>query len=243
MTERWRPPDPSDEIRVVMVESRALLGIGIREVLDQEPGIEVVAQVSSASDALPIVNDVAPDVILVNVPPDEDSHGGDARRLHEESPGSALVVLGGEDDDASIVGAVEMGANGHVPELARPQELVATIRAAAEGENPLRAELAARPDLVERIVADVHELMASGPPPSPLSPRELEVLRLIADGLRNRAIAERLGISEQTVKNQLTSIVHKLGVNNRTTAVLYAVRHGWLELPEPVTASSQAPDR
>jgi two-component system response regulator DegU len=245
MTERWRPPDPSDpdpseEIRVVMVESRALLGIGVREVLDQEPGIEVVAQVSSANETLP--TDVAPDVILVNVPTDEASPGDAARRLHGEWPGSALVVLGGEDDDASIVGAVEIGANGHIPELARPQELVATIRAAAEGDNPLRAELAARPDLIERVVADVHELMAAGPPPSPLSSRELEVLRLIADGLRNRSVAERLGISEQTVKNQLTSILHKLGVNNRTTAVLYAVRHGWLELSEPVTASIQATD-
>jgi DNA-binding NarL/FixJ family response regulator len=244
MPGRWRAPHPSDLIRVVMVESRALLGIGVREVLDQEPGIEVVAQVRSAHDALPIVNDAAPDVILVNVPPAEAAAGDAARRLHREMPGSALVVLGGEDDDASIVGAVEIGASGHVPELARPHELVATIRAAADGDDPLRAELAARPDLVERIVADVRERMFSDQPPAgPLSTREIEVLRLVAEGLRNREIAEHIAMSEQTVKNHVTSILHKLGVPNRTTAVLYAVRHGWLELPEPVSASSQVSDQ
>jgi len=240
MPGRWRAPHQSDDIRVVMVESRELLGIGIREVLDQEPGIEVVAQVPTADDALPIVSEAAPDVILVNVPPEDASTGDAARRLHEEMPGSALVVLGGEDEDASIVGAVEIGATGHVPELAGPQELVATIRAAADGDNPLRAELAARPDLVERIVADVQDLLAHERSPMPLSSRELEILRVVADGLRNREIAAHFDISEQTVKNHLTTILHKLGVPNRTTAVIHAVRNGWLELPEPVTASSHA---
>jgi DNA-binding NarL/FixJ family response regulator len=236
MPGRWRAPQPLDDIRVVMVESRELLGIGIREVLDQEPGIEVVAQVPTADDALPLVTEAAPDVILVNVPPEEASTGDAARRLHDEMPGSALVVLGGGDDDASIVGAVELGASGHVSELARPHELVATIRAAADGENPLNAELTARPDLVERIVADVRDLMLDDRRPAPLSVRELEVLELVADGLRNKAIAHRLEISEQTIKNHLTSILHKLGVPNRTSAVLYAARHGWIELPEAVTA-------
>ncbi|HEX5589950.1 MAG TPA: response regulator transcription factor [Candidatus Limnocylindrales bacterium] len=241
MPGRWRAPHPSDEIRVVMVESRALMGIGIREVLDQAPGIEVVAHVRSPMDALPIVSESAPDVILVDVPPVETAASDVARRLLAETPGSALVVLGGEDDDASIVGAVEMGATGHVPEVARPHELVATIRAAADGDHPLRLELAARPDLVERIVADARDLMFGDRlPTGPLSSRELEVLRLVADGLRNRAIAERIGISEQTIKNHLTSILHKMGVPNRTTAVLYAVRHGWLELDEPVAESSAA---
>jgi DNA-binding NarL/FixJ family response regulator len=236
----WRPPFPSDLIRVLMVESRSLLGIGVREVLDQEPGIEVVAQVRSADDALSIVSEAAPDVILVNVPPDEYWAGDAARRLHEETPDSALVILGGEDDDAAIVEALEIGAAGHIPELARPQELVATIRAAADGENPLRTELAARPDLHERIVADVHQLMlAEAAASSPLTQRELDVLRLVADGLCNREIAEQGDITEQTVKNHLTSIFHKLGVPNRTTAVLYAVRQGWLDLADPVGSSER----
>ena len=147
------------------------------------------------------------------------------------------MVLGGDDDDASIVGAVEIGATGHVPELARPNELVAVIRAVAEGDDPLKAELAGRPDLVERIVDDVRQqLLADRRPTNPLSPREIEVLQLVATGLRNKEIAEQMELSEQTIKNHLRSILHKLGVPNRTAAVLYAVRQGWLHFAEPVSA-------
>jgi len=238
MPRRWRAPDPEAEtIRIVVVESRTVLGLGVREVLDQEPGIEVVAQVRSADDALPILDEAAPDVILVNAPLDE-STASDASRLHDWTPGSALVVLGGDDDDASIVGAVEIGATGHVPELARPHELVAVIRAVAEGDDPLRAELAGRPDLVERIVEDVRDqLLADRRPVNPLSPREIEVLQLVATGLRNKEIAAQMELSEQTIKNHLRSILHKLGVPNRTAAVLYAVRQGWLHFAEPVGAA------
>jgi DNA-binding NarL/FixJ family response regulator len=236
---RWRAAHPEAEtIRVVMVEPRTVLGLGVREVLDQEPGIEVVAQVRSADDALPILDEAAPDVILVSAPADE-AAASDASRLHDWTPGSALVVLGGDDDDASIVGAVEIGATGHVPELARPHELVAVIRAVADGDDPLRAELAGRPDLVERIVEDVRvQLLADRRPVNPLSPREIEVLQLVATGLRNREIAEQMELSEQTVKNHLRSILHKLGVPNRTAAVLYAVRQGWLHFAEEVGAAA-----
>ena len=142
-----------------------------------------------------------------------------------------MVVLGHEDHDASLVGAVEIGATGHVAEDAEPHELVATIRAAAEGEDPIKADLTARPDLVERIVDDVRDaILADRRPLNPLTPRELEVLQLVADGLRNREIAEGLGLSEQTIKNHLTSTLHKLGVPSRGAAVEYAVRQGWLSV-------------
>jgi DNA-binding NarL/FixJ family response regulator len=223
-----------------MVESRALLGVGVREVLDQEQDIEVVAQVRSADEALPIVEKASPDVILVNVPTAKAAATDAARRLHLEAPETALVVLGGEDDDASLVGAIEIGAKGHVAEDAKPQELVATIRAAAEGDDPIKAEITARPDLVERIVDDVrHALLADRRPTNPLTPRELEVLQLAADGFRNREIAERLGLSEQTVKNHLSSTLHKLGVPNRRDAVLYGVRQGWLRPVESAAAEGE----
>lgn len=232
MRRRTAPPPPSAEtIRVVMVESRALLGVGVREVLDQASDIEVVAQVRSPDEALPIVEQASPDVILVNVPAAESAATDAARRLHLGSPDTALVVLGGEDNDASLVGAIEIGATGHVAEDAEPHQLVATIRAAADGEDPIKAELTARPDLVERIVDDVRDaILADRRPSNPLTPRELEVLRLVADGCRNREIAEGLGLSEQTVKNHMTSTLHKLGVPSRGAAVRYGVRQGWLTL-------------
>jgi DNA-binding NarL/FixJ family response regulator len=224
------PEPPSEEtIRLVFVEPRAVLGAGVREVLDGEPDIEIVGEARTAAEAMQVVDDTSPDVVLIDVPHVEALSSEATRRLRREAPESALVIMGGEDDDASIVGAFEVGAAGHVAELADGAALVSTIRRVADGKDPLKDELIGRPDLVERIVDSVREtILADRPPVNPLTRRELEVLGLAAEGLRNREIAERLGVSEQTIKNQLSSVLHKLGVPNRTNAVTYAVRHGWL---------------
>jgi DNA-binding NarL/FixJ family response regulator len=216
-----------------MVDSRSLLGVGVRVALEHELDIEVVGQVNSVDEAVPVVHDEAPDVILVNAPLNEPIEAEAARRLHRSAPDSAMVVLGGEDDDASILGAIAIGAAGHVAELAQPAELVATIRRVADGEDPLKDELTARPDLVDRIVDGVRGTILETRQPSPLlTIRELDVLRLVAIGMRNREIAQELGISQQTIKNHITSILHKIGAPNRTRAVTYAVRQGWLGLGE-----------
>ena len=225
----------SQPIRLMVVEPRALLALGVREVLDRAPDIEVVAQVRWAEEAFPVVDGAAPDVILVNAAVAEPGAGAATRQLHREMPGSALVVIGGGDDDASIVGAIELGAAAHVGDLAGPDELVDVIRRVADGDDPLREELRDRPDLLERMLDAVRASLQAGlPPANPLSSRELEILRLVAGGRRNREIAIDLGISSQTVKNHLTAILHKLGVPNRTRAVTYAVRQGWLPLGEAV---------
>jgi two-component system response regulator DegU len=145
------------------------------------------------------------------------------------------VVLGGQDDDASIVEAIEIGAMGHVAEAAEPAELVATIRRVAQGEDALQDELDARPDLVERVLEGFRNTVFEEPgPPNPLTPREVEILGLVAEGLRNREIADALEMGEQTVKNHLTVVMHKLGAPNRTRAVMSAIRHEWLAAPEGV---------
>jgi DNA-binding NarL/FixJ family response regulator len=226
-----------------MVEPQPVLGAGVREVLDRESGIEVVAQVRSPDEALPIVGEVAPDVILVDLPVPQSLAATAARRLRRETPQSAIVVLGGQDDDASIVGAVEIGAAGHVAGLAKPTDLVSTIRRVADGEDPIKAEVSARPDLVGRIVDHVRTtILEEEEPPIPLTPRELEILGLVANGLRNREIATRLDVTLQTVKNHLSTVLHKLGVRNRTRAVTYAVRQGWLpEASVMERAASETP--
>jgi DNA-binding NarL/FixJ family response regulator len=233
-------PRSDEPIRVVFIEPRAILGVGVREILEREMDIEVLAQVRTAAEAVPVVDLTSPDVVLVDADFPQIDATEATRQLHEGAPESALVIMGRGDDDASIVGAAEVGAVAHVAETAEPAELIATIRRAADGQNPLRDELIGRPDLLERIVEAMRASTAvEYLPANPLSPRELGVLALVAIGSRNREIAAALGISEQTVKNHLSSIFHKLGVPNRTRAVMYATRHGWLVLGHDI-ADGQA---
>lgn len=240
-----QPPEPSPEtIRVVLVEPLALVGAGMREVIDGEPDMEVVAEVRTAGDALAAVEESSPHIIVMDVGLREPTASAATRRLTQD-PGSAVVIIGGDDDDASLMDAMEVGASGHVRAVARPAELVAVIRRVADGEDPLRDEVVARPALVDKVVEAFREGFRHQDSfeEIPLTPRELEVLRQVAAGLRNRQIAEHLVLTEQTVKNHLSRIMHKLGVPNRTHAVTFAVRQGWLTLEEVADATARTLDR
>jgi two-component system response regulator DegU len=234
MPRRPSVPEPSPEpIRLVVVEPRALLGVGVREILDRETDFKVVGQVGSSDEARQVVDETAPDVVLVDASSAESTESEATRRLRRESPDQAFVILGGQDDDASIAEAIEIGAMGHVAEGAEPSELVATIRKVASGEDALKDELDARPDLVERLLEGFRNtVFTDPPPPNPLTAREIEILGLVAQGLRNREIADALEMGEQTVKNHLSVVMHKLGAPNRTRAVMSAIRHEWLAAPE-----------
>ncbi|HEX5149152.1 MAG TPA: response regulator transcription factor [Candidatus Limnocylindrales bacterium] len=239
MAQRRTPPTVAnlETIRIVLIEPRALVGLGIRGVLDGQPDMEVVAEVRSADDALAAVEERAPDIFVIDVELQEPSTSAATRRLTQEAPGSGIVVVGREDDDASILDAIEIGATGHVPAAAEPSELVAVIRRVADGEDPLRDEVIGRPDLIDRIMDGFRESFRRSDEAQaiPLTPRELDVLRHVAAGLRNREVGDLLDVSEQTVKNHLSSILHKLGVPNRTHAVTFAVRQGWLSLDDIAT--------
>jgi len=221
-------PALDETIRLVLVESRVLAGVGVREVLAREPDIEVVAEFRSPAEAIPVVAETGPDVVLVDVGLEEPSVAAATRRLTHGARDSAVIVVGGADDDASILGAIAVGAAAHVSEVAEPDELVAMIRRVAGGEDPLKEELIARPDLVERMVDAVRDgfLRPDGHATMTVTPRELDILRHLASGLRNREIADVLGLSEQTVKNHMSNILSKLGLRDRTQAALYAKELG-----------------
>ena len=230
-------------IRIVLVEPSALMGLGLREALDGEPDMQVVAEVRSADDALAVAEIRAPDVIVLDVELKEPSTSAATHRLAQGAPESGIVVLGREDDDESILEAIEIGAMGHVPAVAKPGDLIAVIRKVADGEDPLRGELIGRPGLIDRLIEGFRGSyrLSGAAPVNPLTPRELDVLRHAAAGERNRQIGELLDISEQTVKNHLSSIMHKLGVPNRLRAVTAAVRAGWLVLDDEFAVTNARP--
>jgi two-component system response regulator DevR len=238
-----RPTEPgstTEPIRLVMVEARPVMATGLREILDREPDIEVVGQVASPDEAQEVVDATTPDVVLIDTAFEDSSDGHSALRLRRTSPDAAYVLLGGRDDDASIIEAVAIGAMGHIAEVAQPAELVETIRRVALGDDPLQDELRERPDLLARVLGEFRDGPAVvEPAPNPLTPRETEVLQLVAMGLKNREIAERFEVAEQTVKNQLRGAMRHLGAPNRTQAVVIAMRNGWLpgeRLGEPPVA-------
>jgi DNA-binding NarL/FixJ family response regulator len=234
-------PASRRQIRLVVIEPRAILSVGVREILDRAQGIEVVGYAATPAEAMTLVDHEAPDVVLVDIALPEAGATEETRRLHMGAPNAALVVMG-PDDDASIIGAAQVGAVARVGEMADPAELVATIRRAADGEDPLKDELMGRLDLVEQIVDGMREAMLTDALlPTTLTPRELDILMLVAAGAQNREISESLGLSEQTVKNHLSTIFHKLGVPNRTHAVMYASRQGWLDLADVPDRRSAPP--
>ena len=229
-------PGDEDEatIRLVLVEPRALHGAMVRELLEREGDFEVVSAVRTADEAVGTEVEQTADVLVVDVDlPDAEAVAA-TRRLKRRAPEAALVILGRDSGDEAVFLAVQTGATAHVADDDGPAELVHAIRRVAEGEDPLGETVAERPAVAQR-VADAYRVLAvngtkrderSGA----VSPRQLEVLELVARGMSNAEIAERLEISRQTVKNHLTVVMRSLGARRRGQAVAAAMRLGWISI-------------
>jgi DNA-binding NarL/FixJ family response regulator len=208
-------------IRVLIADDHAVVRQGLRTFLELQPEIEVVGEAADGEEAVAAAVRLAPDVVLMDlVMPRLD--GAEAiRRIRERGLAARVVVLTTFLDDDKLFAAVRAGAAGYLLKDVQPQELVGAIRSAHAGESPLD------PAAASRLLEDV---AARGRPDGRLlTPREQDVLRLIARGLPNKLIARDLGVSEKTVKTHVSSILGKLRLNDRTQAALYAVREGLLD--------------
>jgi DNA-binding NarL/FixJ family response regulator len=205
-------------IRVVVVDDHPVVRAGLRGMLAAHPDIEIAGEASSAGEAVAAVLDHEPDVVLMDLRmPGTD--GVQATRLVlARQPQCRVVVLTTYDNDADILHAVEAGASGYLLKDASPDELAQAIRAAAAGGSVLAPSVAAK--LVSRLRA-----------PPVLSPREVEVLRLVSTGHTNAEIGRALFISEATVKTHLLRAFGKLSVSDRTAAVTAALALGILPAP------------
>jgi DNA-binding NarL/FixJ family response regulator len=213
-----------EKIRLVIAEDDKLTRDALGQLLMLEPDIELVGSAGDGEDALRLVRKMMPDVLLtdINMPKLDGIHL--TQKVKHELPNVGIVVLTIYHDDANVFQAIKAGALGYVLKDSPPEETLAAIRAISRGDSLLHPSIAAR------VLAEFNRLntqrLANMELFSELTDREIEVLKEIATGKRNREIAETLFISEKTVKNHISNILFKLQVNDRTEAAMMAARGG-----------------
>lgn len=213
----------SDPITVLIVDDHAVVRQGLRAWLEAEDDFIVVGDVSSGAEAALIVADLAPDVVLMDLVMPEMNGVTAIRLLKQQSPRSQVIVLTSYHEDEYIFPAIRAGALSYLLKSAGLDELIEAVRKAARGEATLHPHVAAR--LAQELHGASQEMAVLY---RTLSEREREVLRCIAEGLSNAQIAERLVISERTVKSHVNNILGKLHVVDRTQAAIYAWREGFM---------------
>lgn len=209
-------------VRVVLADDHPMYRYGVAAALATEPGVELVGQAGSGTELLALVEALRPDVVVTDLRMPGPDGIEVTRMLHERSPGLPVLVLTMHDDDESVYGAMRAGARGYLLKGADTAQLVATVRTLAGGGTVFG------PAVARRIVGFFLESTvryAAGTFPG-LTPRERQVLDLLAAGGRNSAIARQLGLSEKTVRNHLSSILTKLQVPDRSAAIVRAREAG-----------------
>jgi DNA-binding NarL/FixJ family response regulator len=215
-------------ITVIIVDDHPIVRAGMRSVLDTDPEINVIAEGSAGADALTLVPEKKPDVLVldVNLP---DMNGLEVtRELKKGDVESEILILTAHADSQMIFSLLESGAIGYVLKDEALETLDRAVHAAARGESWLSPAVASK--VVQRAVSGGQEKEEAARPESPLTPREMEILQLLAQGLDNTAIAAELVITKRTAQNHISNIYGKLGVDSRTEAMLYAIRRGWVDV-------------
>lgn len=207
----------SDVIRVLVADDHAVVRAGIVALLSAEPDIEVVGEAGDGEQAVERALALKPDLVVMDVRMPRLTGDVATARIRAQADDIRVLVLTTYESDASILSAIEAGASGYLLKAAPADELIAGVRSVAAGE------VALSPSIAAQLVARMRE-----PAPASLTPRETEVLRLVAEGLSNREIGERLFLGESTVKTHLLRTFEKLGVNDRTRAVTLAMQRGLL---------------
>lgn len=221
-----RPAQAPDAVRVLLVDDQALFREGLHTLLDAHAEVQVVGEAANGAEALAACRSLDPDVVLMDLRMPVMGGAEATRALRDAGHRSRVIVLTTFDDDELVFEAIRSGATGYLLKDVDSSRLVEAIQAAARGEAFLQPAVAAK------VVAELARLSRAAPAPTPepnvFSDRELEVLRWVARGASNKEIASELRIAEGTVKNHMTNILAKLGVQDRTRAALRAREMGLL---------------
>lgn len=210
-------------IKLLLVDDHAVVRSGLRMLLEGEADVEIVGEAGTASEAIKAISTLKPDVVLMDIGLPDISGIDAAKEVKRLWPEVAIVALTIHEDQEYFFKMLEAGASGYVPKRAAPEELLTAIEVAASGEvylYPSLAKLLVKDYLLHELEEDVEQNV------NDLTPREQEVLTLLADGDNNTEIAEKLSISPKTVSRHRENIMRKLNLHSRTELVRYAIRKG-----------------
>jgi two-component system, NarL family, response regulator LiaR len=216
----------SENIRILMADDHAIVREGLRALIATEPGMTLVGEAADGIEAAQMARELNPDVILLDmVMPRLDGLGA-IGEIKRDLPGARILVLTSFAEDDKVFPAIKSGALGYLLKDSSPQELLQAIRNVHRGESSLH------PTIARKLIRELSQPTPLPPTVDPLTEREVDVLRLVAQGLSNDEIAERLVVSERTVRTHVSHILDKLHLANRTQAALYALREGLANLDD-----------
>jgi DNA-binding NarL/FixJ family response regulator len=235
-----------ETIRVIIIDEQPLFREGIRATLQRMGDCQIVGESTDVADVLDIARTCTPDVALIDAGLAYSDPLEIARQIRYLAPRIAIIILTPSEDEERLFQAIKVGAAAYYTRNIIPEELIEAIRKVSHGEFLIRDDVLTKPQIVTRVIQTLRDqkIIADEEKEeeeedeetksiySPLSSREVEILDYIARGNSNKEIAKSLKISDQTVKNHITSILKKLSVNDRTAAVVHALRHGWIKMHE-----------
>jgi two-component system, NarL family, response regulator DegU len=222
-----------DKIQVYIISQQSLFRQGIQHSLSNLPDIFVAGTSEINDDVLTFMDNNPPDVTLIDIDGSAESGLSLARKIKQRSSSIAIVVLASNPNDDQLFEVLKGQAASYLNKETTAEQLLETIRRVSHGEHPINESLTTRPKLAEQVLLQFQELSRRSEAEqflSPLTPREMQILKYIGQGFLNKQIAVELGISEQTIKNHVTSILRKLNANARTEAVVLALKQGLITI-------------
>jgi len=224
------------DITLLIVDDHPLFRQGVADALALEEGFRVVGQAEDGKHALELIRDLEPDIAVLDVNLPEMNGQQITHVVTQEKLRTRILLLTGYDDIEQAIHAAHAGAAAYCAKDIQPQNLISVIRDVANGKFVIGGKVLTRRELDDWLESRMEGARRSysepGSPFHPLSDREMEVLSCVVRGMSNKEIAKLLGISHQTVKNHVTSILRKFGVEDRTQAVVYALKRGWVNLQD-----------
>ena len=214
----------SETIRILIVDDHAIVREGQRALIDTEPGMEVVGEAKDGNEAVELARSLQPDVILLDLLMPRKEGTEAIEEIKADNAQAHILVLTSFSEDEKVYAAIKAGAMGYLLKDSAPQEILDAIH------TVYRGEISMDPAIANKLMRELQRSSELPPTEEPLTEREVEVLKLLAQGLQNKEIAEELVISERTVSTHVSNILSKLHLANRTQAALYALKEGLARL-------------